>query len=542
MIPSVRGSVETGNGSFSFPMRISGDPDRLKVFAERMRTLDGYQAFRVVPEAETTVCIYARGEIPQGGYVLSVSPGKIVVESSDSEGTANALTTLYVRIREGNGVLQYGRTEDAPRFEHRGFLMDCSRHFFPVETVKKMIEQASLRKMNRLHWHISDDQGYRLESRRFPELNTVSSWRDDPVLGPRYGGYYTFEEVRDIVAYAKDRGMEIIPEIDMPGHVTAILTAHPELSCSGQAADLGGMQYGIFDRILCAGKDETLSFMEELLDEVCGLFPYPMIHIGGDEAPKTEWQKCPHCRKRIRDLGLKDEEALQAWFTNRISDHLLSRGKRPVCWNEALKSEDLDESVVIQYWDEESHSEDPSFYCRDRLGKGYRWIYSFAPDFYFDYSPCLCPMRKTAGVTDRLRSGERIPEDKLLGYECTLWSEQILTEDRLTQLAFPRMFAVAELGWSGMADYGRFLEECAKETEVLGKAGIACFSVEEADPAGEKQKQAVLAEWGPRVAMMGQIPGAEKFKGVIAGLIRGKLEDCMDEEDVDGLLSELHLK
>lgn len=542
MIPYVHGSVKTADGSFSFPLQVSGDSECLKVFAERMRTLDRCQAFEVVPEAEFYIRTQIREGLPQGGYVLSVSLGEITVESSDSEGTANALTTLFVLIREGNGVLQCGRIEDAPRFAHRGFLMDCSRHFFPVETVKKMIEQASLRKMNLMHWHVSDDQGYRLESRRFPELNAVSSWRDDAILGPHYGGFYTFEEVQDIVAYAKERGIEIIPEIDMPGHVTAILTAHPELSCSGKAADLGAMQYGIYDKILCAGKDETLSFMTELLDEVCDLFPYPMIHIGGDEAPKTEWAKCPHCQKRIRDLGLKDEEALQAWFTNNIADYLVSRGKRPVCWNEALKSEDLDESAVIQYWDEESHSDDPSFYCRDRLGKKYRWIYSYAPDFYFDYSPCLCPMRKTAGITNQLRSGEIIPEDRLLGYECTLWSEQILTEERLTQLAFPRMFAVAELGWNGMTDYGRFLTECRKETEVLRKAEIACFSVEEADPCGEEQKKAVLEEWGPRVAMMGQVPGLEKYKGVVASLIQGKLEDCMDAADLDGLLSEMGLK
>ncbi len=483
MIPAVRGKIEKNGQTIKFPMRVRGSVNELKVFSGRVRALDHCHDFTVGERGDFSLLLEEGAGGKPGSYTLDISPERILLSFHDGEGRANGLTTLYAMIRDGSGFLACGRFRDEPKYTHRGFLLDCSRHFFSADTVKGMIEEASLCKINRLHWHISDDQGYRLESRVFPELNEISSFRDDPDFGEHYGGFYTFEEVRDIVSYARERGMEVIPEIDMPGHISAILSAHPELGCSGKAP-AAISEAGIFDHILCAGKDEVFVFLRRLLDEVCELFPWEEFHIGGDEVPKASWKKCGLCQARIRQLGLRDEEDLQAWFTNQIADTLISRGKRPICWNEALKSDQLDERVRIQYWEQEPG--EAGRYCGQRLEKNYQWIYSHLPAFYFDYDPPLCPMRRMAQVSNSFRSGEIIPEDKLRGYECALWSERIMTEERLHNLAFPRMFAVAEAAWNGSVQYEEFLTRCESEVAWARKAGIKALSVEEADPAPEK--------------------------------------------------------
>ncbi len=539
MIPEIRGTWEKTGGTIKFPMRARASEKELKVFTERLRKLEGYRDFSVSEDGTRTAP--AGGDIPfvfadgpegkQGAYELEISPEKIVITSHDGEGKANALTTLYAMIRDRDGILDCGLIRDEPKYVHRGFMLDCSRHFFSPEIVRRMIEEAAQCKMNRLHWHISDDQGYRLESRAFPGLNELASFRDDPECGEHYGGFYTFGEVRDIVAFARERGMEVIPEIDMPGHISALLRAYPELSCSGEALETIS-EAGIFDRILCAGNDGVFVYLRRLLDEVCELFPYEEFHIGGDEVPKGEWKKCPRCQARIRQLGLRDEEDLQAWFTNRVADYLISKGKRPVCWNEALRSDQLDERVRIQFWEQEQG--EAGRYCAERLSRNYQWIYSFTHAFYFDFDPPLCPMRKMAQVDNSIRSGEIIPDDKLRGYECTLWSEWILTEERLHHLSFPRMFAVAEAAWNGSLQYDAFLKRCEREVDWARKDGIKALSVEDADPSTEKIKTVLLREWREKSSKMREMvmPNPE----ALAGTIRYKLTGCIPEEDIEDLI------
>ncbi len=531
MIPEIRGSREKTGRTLRFPTRVRGSETELKVFRERMRALEDYRDFSVAENADFSILFADGPEGKQGAYSIDVSPERVMLTAHDSEGRANALTTLYAMIRDHAGLLDCGRLTDEPKYPHRGFLLDCSRHFFSADAVMRMIEEASLCKINRLHWHISDDQGYRLESRAFPGLNERASFRDDPVCGAHYGGFYTFEEVRAIVSHARERGMEVIPEIDMPGHISAILRAYPELSCSGEALPAIS-EAGIFDHILCAGNDEVFVFLRRLLDEVCELFPCDEFHIGGDEVPKEEWRKCPRCQARIRQLGLRDEEDLQAWFTNQIADYLISKGKRPICWNEALRSDQLDERVRIQYWEQEQG--EAGRYCSERLSKNYQWIYSCTYAFYFDFDPPLCPMRKMTQVDNSFRSGEVIPDDRLRGYECTLWSEWILTEERLHHLAFPRMFAVAEMAWNGSIQYEAFLPRCESEAAWARRAGIKALSVEEADPSPERIKAEILRKWKEHVSEMrkkGKTPNPDAVKG----LIRFKLTGCLSDEEIEDL-------
>ncbi len=418
----------------------------------------------------------------QGAYRLEIEPERICISAADSEGTANALTTLYWSLRDGNGTCRCAVIEDAPKHAYRGFMLDCCRHFFDVDQVKKMIEQCALRKINRLHWHLSEDQGFRLESELFPKLNEVGSVRTEED-GTLYQGYYKKEEVRDIVHYAKVRGMEVIPEIDLPGHVSAIVAAYPQLSCSCEPLKVQ-TTWGVFPRILCVGKDEVMEFIGRLLDEVCALFPYEYFHIGGDEVPKDEWIKCPHCQRRIQKEGLKDEAQLQAWFTQQVQKELLKRGKKVICWNDVLFSDRELEDTCIQYWAEFETLIDPE------AAKKHAYIFSIIRGFYFDYIPKEVPLRNTYQFEPELKCGLKLEGENLLGFEAPLWSEHILDGDRLEQMAFPRMLALAERAWNGERTYEEFLGRCREEIECLKADGVSSFTIEEADPAEEKRDPA----------------------------------------------------
>ena len=285
--------------------------------------------------------------LPAEGYRFRAEKDGVTVSAAAELGVVWALTTL-AELAEAPEGLAPCEIEDAPRYGHRGLSLDCSRHFFPAEEVKKIIEQLARVKMNVLHWHLVDDQGWRIESHRFPLLHETS------------GAYYTQEQIREIVEFARVRGVEIIPEIDLPGHTTALLAAYPQYSCAGKPVELR-QHGGIFDVILCAGKDETFAFLEELLGEICPLFPSPRFHIGGDEAPKTEWKKCPHCKARMESLGLTDYEDLQGWFTNRVTDILKKYGKRAICWNDTLEAKDPDTGNQVQFWTTQHEKPVPAF-------------------------------------------------------------------------------------------------------------------------------------------------------------------------------------
>ena len=286
LIPAPRGSVHMQEGSVKLPETVTvslGDfaPWCLEAFAAR---LDGH-----VETVENGFITLKKADIAKEGYKLTVTKDGITVEAADESGAVWALTTVTELTAEGE-ALPIVTIEDAPHYGHRGLSLDCSRHFFTADEVKKVIDQMTRVKLNVLHWHLVDDQGWRIECKTLPLLHETT------------GTYYTQEEIRSVIEYARVRGMEIIPEIDMPGHTRSMIAAYPHLSCFGEKTEL--CQFGgIFEKILCPGKDETFEFIEKLLTEVCALFPDDRFHIGGDEAPKTEWKKCPHCKARMEALA-----------------------------------------------------------------------------------------------------------------------------------------------------------------------------------------------------------------------------------------------
>ncbi|MFN3684758.1 MAG: beta-N-acetylhexosaminidase, partial [Fimbriimonadaceae bacterium] len=274
------------------------------------------------------------------GYELVVEPRGVSIRAPRPAGLFYGVQTLRQMLPpEAFGdrpvadgfLVRCGRVVDRPRFRWRGYLLDVGRHFRTVEYVKRTIDRLASLKMNVLHWHLTEDQGWRLEIRRYPKLTEIGAWRDQG--GLRYGGFYTQREVREVVRYAAERHVTVVPEIEMPGHCVAALAAYPELSCTGGPFQVAN-RWGVFEDVYCAGNDETLEFLKRVLDEVLGLFPSTFIHIGGDEVPKTRWRACAKCQERMRREGLRDEHELQSWFIRQIDRYLASKGRRLVGWDE----------------------------------------------------------------------------------------------------------------------------------------------------------------------------------------------------------------
>lgn len=405
-------------------------------------------------------------------YKLEISPDKIEVTASGPEGVIQALTSAAV-MKQGK-MLPCCLVEDEPVYEHRGVHLDCARHFFDAKAVKEIIEGMSLAKLNVLHWHLSDDQGWRIESLRFPKLHETSK------------DYYTQKEIRDIVAFAKDRGVEIIPEIDMPGHTTAILAAYPQYSCSGKKVSLASSM-GIYPVILCPGKEETFEFLEQLLGEIVPLFEGPRFHIGGDEAPKTEWARCPDCQRRMQELGLGSLDDLQGYFTRRVQDILAKFGKQAVCWNDTLLASNAPKDVQIQYWTLQHRSQ-----MEPMIEQGGRWIYSDMFELYFDYPHSMTSLKKVYETNPHLGKREVGPKDGLIGMEGCVWTEHIDNADSLERRLFPRVFALAEVCWSRHRNYESFEQRLRAMMPVLENS-VSVTEQDSWNPKGKQRRKEALS-------------------------------------------------
>jgi len=442
-------------GNFPLPQALCVDrgdfaAGPLEVFAQRT-------GVTLAEEGPALMKLYRNDAFPKEAYRLRVTQAKgIQIEAATEQGLCWALTTLFSLIDGGQsgsprgpqaswGILPCCDIIDQPQYKYRGILLDCVRHFFPTETVKDFIEAISLVKINTLHWHLTDDQGWRIESKLFPALHEDNA--------PEY---YTQEEIQDIVAFAAARGVEIMPEVDLPGHTTSILSVMPELGCAGKKVRLGDAP-GIYSVILCPGKEAVFELLLPLLEEVAGLFPSPLFHLGGDEAPKVEWRACPDCQRRMAEQNLETEEELQGWFTARLAAHLRGLGKRPVCWNESLLSTYLQNAapdLVAQYW-AEMHTEGPA---RRFWEAGGDIIFSDYLRVYLDQPHGSNPLKGVYAYAPSLpfyTSKEALP---VFGMEACVWTEYIATPERLAQMAFPRVHALAEAAWTHPArkDYEDF--------------------------------------------------------------------------------------
>ncbi len=383
-----------------------------------------------------------------------------------------------------------------PAYEYRGFHLDVARHFFPLSEIKKMMRQAAEFGMNYFHLHVSDDQGYRLPSRKFPRLNEVASWRKGDHFGTCSldvceGGFYSEEEIREMVGYAQQLGIEIIPEIDMPGHFTAILAAYPQLSCRQTETDVA-LKGGVYPDILCAGRDEAVDFAKELLREVCGLFPGRYIHIGGDEAPKKRWEDCPFCRERMRREGLRDENQLQGWLTNVLADEIRTLGKRAIVWQEAARGGNLNPEIVVQLWTTDGRED-----VVQHLKNGGHVIMSEVGNSYCDYPVGLVPLR---AVYNYDLAPEYIPENcrsGVLGREVLLWTEYVRDNRSLERLAWPRFAAAGVSAWHGTRriEYTMFERLLREDFGEFAECGIEALPPSAWDPSGE-EAQRQMEEFG----------------------------------------------
>lgn len=401
------------------------------------------------------------------GYSIMVTSKGVQIYGKTPAGVFYGIQTLRksLPVVDAHVVnLPAAQIASIPRFGYRGMHLDCVRHFFGVETVKRYIDIMALHGMNRLHWHLTDDQGWRVEIKKYPRLTEVGGWRNGTTLGHnspvndgiRYGGYYTQEEIRDIVRYASDRYITIIPEIDMPGHMLGALAAYPELGCTGGPYEVWGM-WGVHDDILCMGKDKTLQFVNDVLDEVMQLFPGEYIHIGGDESPRVRWQECPLCQQRIRDLGLKSEgkqsaEALlQGWFTTQVQQYLSQHKRRIIGWDELLGC-NVNTTATIMSW----RGAEPGAKGAEL---GHDVIMTPVGPLYFDYYQTSKTWNEPTafGGCNTLKKvyefepvAAELPADKrhhILGAQANVWTEYITCEPQIQYQVLPRMAALAEVQW-----------------------------------------------------------------------------------------------
>jgi hexosaminidase len=361
-------------------------------------------------------------------------------------------------------------------FSHCGFMLDSVRHFMPVEDIKTMIKGARTAGANRLHWHLTDDQGWRIEIKKYPKLTEIGSRRGDSYFGGvsvtvNNSGFYTQDEIREIVRFAGENGMEVIPEIEIPGHASALLAAYPEFGCIRNGGEPWEYSVergpGIFRNLKCAGNDAAVLFLKDILDEVIALFPFRMIHLGGDEALKIHWRRCPLCRKKIREKGLKDEDDLQRHLILELGEYLKEKGREVIVWNDVLNGGLLPSHFIIQQWMDGEEQTKKFMECGGRI------IYSDISTYYFDYPYGHSDIRKIFDAK-RIPSFAEGHEENFLGLECPLWSERITDLRRASYLLFPRLTAVCLKSEDNGLSYDEFVDEIKirqKRIDALGLAG-----------------------------------------------------------------------
>lgn len=405
------------------------------------------------------------GTLGEEEYILTADASGVTIISSCPHGAFLAKQTLA----QMKGKCPCVRIEDKPAFAYRGFHLDTVRHMTGIEDTKKLIDAAASVKMNVFHWHLTDDQGFRFYSEKRPDATAKGSVRPGSHFGKlkeegEYGGFFTKEEMKEITEYCAERFITVIPEFEMPGHCSAIIHAYPELGCGSKPVDIK-MKQGVFEDILCPGKDGTFDILFDILSEMLEIFPSEYIHIGGDEAPKKHWKECPDCQKRIADEKLADEEALQGWFTNKIVDFLASKGRKAIVWNESLKSGIVDDSVTVQMWMDKKGL---SWKYADNGGKV---INSEFFAYYCDYPYGMTPLNKTYNY-DPIPKDIKTPEN-IIGVEAPIWTEFINDFDRLCYMCFPRFTAAAETGWTlkenkDAADFRRRFRIYSEQLKKLG--------------------------------------------------------------------------
>ncbi|MEM7186496.1 MAG: beta-N-acetylhexosaminidase [Bacteroidota bacterium] len=435
-------------------------------------------------QLQANILLLPDASLPAEGYTLDVSEEKITIKASDGRGAFYAVQTLRQLMpvsMESEKAKALDRIaipsvfiEDAPQFRYRGMHLDVARHFFDVEFVKEYISHLSMLKMNYFHWHLTEDQGWRIEIKKYPRLTSHAAYREETLIGhyndtphqfdgKRYGGFYTQEEVREIVAYADSLNVTIIPEIEMPGHSQAAISAYPELGCTGKPVPVA-TKWGVFEDIYCP-TEKTFAFLEDVLTEVMALFPGEYIHIGGDEAPKIQWKESTFCQNLIKELGLEDENELQSYFIKRIEAFVNSKGKKIIGWDEILEGGLAPNATVMSWRGTQGAIE--------AAQDGHDVILTPGSHAYFDHYQAehedeplaiggFLPLKKVYSFNPIPSELTREQAQWVLGAQGNVWSEYMTTASHVEYMVFPRILAMSEVVWNGPStsveeDYPDFL-------------------------------------------------------------------------------------
>jgi hexosaminidase len=459
----------------------------------------------------------APGGTGEEAYELTVAKNGVRIAAGGAAGAFYAMQTLFqllppqfeygTRVEGVAWEVPCVRVQDAPRFAWRGMHLDVGRHFFGKKFVEEYIDLISRYKFNVFHWHLTEDQGWRIEIMKYPRLTSVGSWRKETLGdGQPHGGYYTQDEIREVVAYARERFVTIVPEIEMPGHSTAALAAYPELSCTGGPFEVQ-TKWRVFEDVYCAGNERTFEFLEDVLSEVMELFPGRFIHIGGDECPKTRWKVCPRCQARIKAEGLAGEHELQSYFVRRIEKFLNAHGKRLVGWDEILEG-GLAPNATVMSW----RGIDGGIAA---ASSGHDVVMTPTSNCYFDYCQGLTGEPGAIGnylPLDRVYSYEPVPPGltpdqarHILGAQGNVWTEYIPDAQKAEYMTFPRACAMSEVLWSpsGRRDFGDFSARMAGQYSRLLARSV---NVRIPPPAGFEGTFVLFRDTS--VTIVNQVPGS----------------------------------
>ncbi len=499
------GSFDAAGADFHCPPPADESIDDLvRNFASQLSLVCGKESRTDNEVSDNGFVFITDSEMAEEAYNLKISKKSVIVTASSLRGFNYALQTIKQMLpaeifgtEPAEGVqwtLPCAEIDDAPRFGYRGLHMDVSRHFFDINMVKRYLDIMEVHKLNTLHWHLTDDQGWRIEIKKYPKLTGVGSIRKETIIGHIFesdkydntpygeGCWYSQEQIREIIGYAASKGIEIIPEIDLPGHMLAALAAYPHLGCTGGPYEVWG-RWGVADEVLCAGNEQTMLFLEDVLSEVTELFPSEYIHIGGDECPKVYWEKCPKCQKKIKELGLEDdgefqaEHYLQSYVMKRMAAFLESKGKKVIGWDEILEGEVADNATVMSW--------------RGTAGgvkaarMGHDVIMTPNTFFYFDYYQSLDKKNEPLAIggyipVEKCYSYEPMADGmteeevgRILGVQANLWTEYIASDSHLEYMLLPRLAALSEVQWCRKEnkDWRRFLnsaDDFCKIYDVMG--------------------------------------------------------------------------
>ena len=468
--------------------------------AEMLSTATGYTIQTVEGKGEISLESGSTGE-KAGAYTLLVADGKVKINGNGYTGVISGIETLRqlfpAQIESDTVVagidwaIPNVSITDVPRYEWRGLMLDVSRHFYDKEEVKELLDLMALYKMNKFHWHLTDDQGWRVEIKKYPLLTEKGAWRtfnkhdracmelvgkedntDYAIPAKRlhveqgdtlYGGFYTQADIKEIVSYAAVRGIDVIPEVDMPGHMLAAVGNYKGLACNDKVG------WGsLFSSPMCPGKDKAIDFCKDIYKEIFDLFPYKYVHIGGDEVDKTNWKKCPDCQKRMRTHGLKSEAALQSWFNHEMEAFFNENGKEMIGWDEIIEG-GLSETSTIMWW--RSWSKNAS---KEATAHGNKVIYTPNAPFYLDYQQDKKSVVNIYNYTPELEGMTDAQKELIMGVQGNIWCEYIPSRERMLYMAAPRMLAIAELGWSNVntKDWDGFQDRLANQFERLNEMNI----------------------------------------------------------------------